>query len=130
MHTQLAIFGFSENLLDKIIHVLPEGVSAETFLLDQAEPKLRLPDSLASDSILIEMSSLWQGAIPVLKSFLAAYPEHDIIVLSDYNESVLAEEILAIGAKAYLTTHAAEEELPRALALIKEGKLFISDELG
>ena len=50
--------------------------------------------------------------------------------MSDYNESVLAEEILAIGAKAYLTTHAAEEELPKALKLIKEGKLFISDELG
>jgi len=130
MHTQLAIFGFSENLLDKIIHVLPEGVSAETFLLDQAEPKPSLPDMLVADSIIIEMSSLWEGAIPVLKSFLIAYPGQDIIVMSDYNESVLAEEILAIGAKAYLTTHAAEEELPKALKLIKEGKLFISDELG
>lgn len=130
MRTQLAIFGFSENLLDKIIHVLPEGVSAETFLLDQGEPNPSLPEFLVADNIVIEMSSLWEGAIPVLKSFLEAYPGKDIIVMSDYNESVLAEEILAIGAKAYLTTHAAEEELPKALKIIKEGKLFISDELG
>ena len=65
MHTKLALFGFSENLLDKIIHVLPEGVSAETFLLDQAEPKPSLPNTIAADNIVIEMSSLWEGAIPV-----------------------------------------------------------------
>ena len=130
MHTKLALFGFSENLLDKIIHVLPEGVSAEPYLLEQGEPNPRLPDFPEIDCIIIEMSSLWQGAIPVLKYFLKAYPGDDLIVMSDYNESVLAEEILAIGAKAYITTHAAEEELPKALKLIREGKLFISDELG
>ncbi|MDW3652364.1 MAG: hypothetical protein R8P61_35130 [Bacteroidia bacterium] len=130
MHIKLALFGFSENLLDKVNHILPEGAAAERFLLDQAEPKPRLPDYLAVDIIIIEMSSLWEGAIPILRVFIEAFPGQDLIVMSDYNEAVLAEEILAIGAKAYITTHAAEEELPKALALIKEGKLFISDELG
>ena len=130
MHAKLALFGFSENLLDKITDVLPAGVSAVPYLLDQAEPNPSLPDFTEIDCIIIEMSSLWQGAIPVLKYFLKAYPDQDLVVMSDYNESVLAEEILAMGAKAYITTHAAEEELPKALKLIRAGKLFISDELG
>ncbi|MEL6251343.1 MAG: hypothetical protein AAFR87_04965 [Bacteroidota bacterium] len=129
MNTKLALFGFSENLLDKVVHILPEGAEAERFLLNQAESSLRLPEFLRVDVIIIEMSSLWEGAIPALKSFLKAYPGQDILVMCNYSESVLAEEILAIGAKAYITTHAAEEELPKALKIIKEGKLYISDEL-
>ena len=130
MDTKIALFGFSENLMNKVRDTLPGRALAENHLLDQAEPKPRLPVLPGVDIIIIEMSSLWAGAIPILKAFLTNYSGQDIIVMSDYNESVLAEEILAIGAKAYITTHAAQEELPKAFKLIKEGKLFISDELG
>ena len=82
-----------------------------------------LPDVLVMD---IRMPRL--NGIAAIAQLLAAHPSIKVIVLSVNAEHVFASEMLAAGARGYVTK-ADAEELPRAIRAVVNGLQYLSLEV-
>jgi DNA-binding NarL/FixJ family response regulator len=82
-----------------------------------------LPDVMVTD---IRMPRL--NGIAAIAQLLAAHPSVKVIVLSVNAEHIFASEMLAAGARGYVTKSDAEE-LPRAIRAVANGLQFRSPEV-
>lgn len=82
-----------------------------------------LPDVMVTD---IRMPRL--NGIAAIAQLLAAHPSIKVIVLSVNAEHIFASEMLAAGARGYVTKSDAEE-LPRAIRAVTNGLEFRSPEV-
>jgi DNA-binding NarL/FixJ family response regulator len=90
------------------------------------EEALALMDYKQFDMICLDLSL---PGISGLQGFLAlreAMPIAFIVVISGFNDRVLAEEIIDHGANGYISKSVNGREISNALALIVTGEIYIS----
>jgi DNA-binding NarL/FixJ family response regulator len=80
--------------------------------------------------MLLDVSMPVMGGFPAAKYLLEHIPELLIIVISQYNGKVYAEEALRLGIKGYVVKAAAATELGPAMNAVMHGETFISPHVG
>lgn len=82
------------------------------------------PDVIFLDINLPDMSG-----IDLCKEVKTKYPSIHIIGLSSFNQQSFIQKILENGASGYLLKNATLEELVYAIKAVKEGEIFLSNEV-
>ena len=57
------------------------------------------------DAIICDISSTWEGVPGHIESFRNRFPDCYLMVTGDFAEDKIIEQILAVGANAYLPTY-------------------------
>ncbi|HMP98151.1 MAG TPA: response regulator transcription factor [Cyclobacteriaceae bacterium] len=86
--------------------------------------KQHQPDLLITDFNLPGMDGL-----SLIRRVKKIFPEIKIIVLSMHDETHLVKEILKEGVNGYILKKDSHKELSEALQQIRNGKVFLSDEI-
>jgi DNA-binding NarL/FixJ family response regulator len=102
-------------------HVLAEADNGHS-AIEQAErhhPQL----------ILLDVSMPVMGGLPAARYLREHIPDLRIILVSQHNQKVYADEALHIGARGYIVKAAAATELGPAIKIVMDGGTFVSPRL-
>ncbi len=108
------IRGLLENMFDAVVMV------ADMDSLREATQKLQ------PDLVVLDLSMPASGEISVVKDFVRHFQASPLVVLSVYDDSTVAQSIIASGASGYVLKRAAVTDLLPALEEVFRGKTFIS----
>jgi two-component system NarL family response regulator len=89
---------------------------------------LQLAQALRPDVVVMDIRMPGLNGVAALRQLLASHPGLKLIVLSATSERLLAEELLAAGARGYVVK-ADASELPRAIHEVLRGGTYLSTEL-
>ena len=76
--------------------------------------------------VLLDVSMPIMGGFPAARYLREHIPELRIILVSQFQEKMYAEEAIGIGARAYILKSAAATELAPAIAAVMDGGTFVS----
>jgi two-component system, NarL family, invasion response regulator UvrY len=93
------------------------------------EDAYRLICDLKPDVAILDISLPGMGGVEVVRRVLAREPEQKILVFSMHEDTLFSSRALQAGARGYVTKSAAPEVLVKAVRLVADGKLYISDEM-
>jgi DNA-binding NarL/FixJ family response regulator len=106
--------GLLESLFEGVVMVADRQSLFEA--LDKIKPNLAI----------VDLSLLGHGKIRGDGELSKRFPEVKYIVLSNYDESGVAEDALSAGASAFVLKQYAGTDLFDAITSIQEGKTYIS----
>jgi two-component system NarL family response regulator len=89
---------------------------------------VELVRSLLPDVVVMDIRMPRLNGIAAIGQLLAAHPSVKVIVVSVNSERIFALEMLAAGARGYVTKSDAEE-LPRAIRAVMNGLEYLSLEV-
>ena len=97
---------------------------AETGLETISRVRLNHPDLVVLDLKLAN-----DDGIAVLRELRAEFPEISVLIVSMYMHENLVKQAIDLGARGYVTKADTEDALLRAIAHIRSGLTFFSEEL-
>ena len=98
----------------------------------EAEDYLNGLDSikkLKPDIIIVDINLRNSSGIDLIKDIKLFCPDIKILALSMHDENIYAERVLRAGAKGYLMKQEAPETILKAIRLIMEGKIYLSENM-
>lgn len=101
-------------------------VSGEARNSDEA---VRLIARNTPDLVIIDISIEGVGGIDLIKALKSRYPSLEVLVLSDYEETIYAERALRAGASGYIMKSEASQEVLQAIRTVLAGRQYISERL-
>jgi len=78
------------------------------------------------DVLICDIHQKHANGIDLVRYVRAHHPRLPILVLTNADESVFAERMLAMGANGYITKHASGEELLASLRRVLDGHIAVS----
>lgn len=81
------------------------------------------------DMAIVDISLGQESGIELIKKLTRQRPSMQILAMSMHDESVYAERALRAGAKGYVPKHSAAKNIVAALRRIREGKIYVSEEM-
>jgi DNA-binding NarL/FixJ family response regulator len=81
------------------------------------------------DLILIDINMPVMNGLDAIKEIKVKYPEIKLIVFSQYDEKRFVKRVLKEGANGYLLKSANAEEIIKAIRMVMNGGMFLSEEL-
>jgi DNA-binding NarL/FixJ family response regulator len=82
---------------------------------------------LDPDLVVLDLSLGDSDGTQLIREIAARSQRVRVLVLSTYEESVYAERCLRAGARGYLNKRAAVQDIRRAIRIVAEGGVFLSD---
>ena len=92
----------------------------------QPDEALRLFSQAVPDLVLTDLAMPGRGGIEFIKALMALCPDLLILVLSMYDERLLAERCLRAGARGYIMKEAGSDHLLAALRHVIGGQVYVS----
>lgn len=83
----------------------------------------------APDVVVTELALPDSRGLETVRAVVAAQGPRHTLVVTDHNEVLYGEQVLALGAAGYLMKNAAQAELARAVLAVAEGQRWISPAL-
>jgi DNA-binding NarL/FixJ family response regulator len=83
-----------------------------------------------AELMLLDVSMPVMGGIPAAKYLREHMPDLQIILISQYNRKVYADEAMQLGVKGYIVKAAVATELGPAMQTVMNGGTFISPHIG
>jgi len=90
---------------------------------------LQLLETATPDVLLLDVGLPDMNGIEVARQALARHPGLRIIALSGYADKIFVDEMLKVGARAYVVKSAGMHELILAIRAVLAGHLFLSPEI-
>ena len=90
---------------------------------------LAVCESAEPDMAIVDISLGEQTGIELIKKLARLHPSMQILAMSMHDESLYAERALRAGAKGYVMKHSASKNIVAALRRIREGEIYVSEEL-
>jgi DNA-binding NarL/FixJ family response regulator len=87
---------------------------------------LELAEATSPDVAIIDVSMPQLNGLDVTRALRQSTPKTKVLILTMHNSETLAQEVLEAGASGYLLKSDAAELLPRAIATIVAGKVFVT----
>lgn len=81
------------------------------------------------DMAIVDISLGQESGIELIKKLARQRPSMQILAMSMHDESVYAERALRAGAKGYVPKHSAAKNIVAALRRIREGEIYVSEEM-
>lgn len=78
------------------------------------------------DLLLLDLSMSKMNGLECMKEIRSRYPKTKIIVLSMHEDEVYVKEAMKSGASAYVHKGAADTDLYKAISIVREGGLYLS----
>lgn len=97
---------------------------------DNGRGAIEQAELLHPQVMLLDVSMPIMGGFPAAKYLREHIPELRIILISQYNWKVYAEEALQLGIKGYIVKAAAATELGPAMKAVMDGETFVSSHVG
>jgi two-component system invasion response regulator UvrY len=101
-------------------------VAGEAGDADGAELQFR---TQRPDVVLLDLSMPGAGGFEIIKRLFGIAPEARILVVSMYDDAVLAERAIRLGALGYVTKATVADVLEAAISQIAAGKLYLSADI-
>ncbi len=79
------------------------------------------------DLILLDLSLNGASGLELLKEMTSGQSGIPVLVLSMYEESFYAERVLKLGARGYIMKRETFESVIKAIRLVLDGKVFVSE---
>jgi DNA-binding NarL/FixJ family response regulator len=79
--------------------------------------------------VITSLSLKHSHGLDFIKDLHAAHPQLLILVFSYYDELIYAERAIKAGARGYIGTHAPTKELLRAIHVVLEGEIYLSEKV-
>jgi two-component system, NarL family, response regulator NreC len=92
------------------------------------EQTLRLYEQLRPDLLLLDISMPAMDGMDCLKEIKSRYPKAKVIVLTMHEDEHYIKEAMQAGASAYVHKSAADTDLFKAIAAVREGGLYLSQQ--
>jgi DNA-binding NarL/FixJ family response regulator len=106
--------------VERILNVSPQNSGARLSVVSGAQ------NAMPRASVyVLDAASCANGAVVEVRHLLAEDPEAQVLVLGDGFNDEQAFELLHAGAKGLLTHEKMQEQLPKALATISSGGLWV-----
>ena len=81
------------------------------------------------DVVLLDINLPDQSGLDVCRQLLATHPQLKIIALTTLNEKSYVTRMMTQGAAGYVLKNASPDELAEAIARVRAGKKYFSDEV-
>jgi PAS domain S-box-containing protein len=94
-----------------------------------SDEAVRLIARNVPDLVIIDISIEGVGGIDLIKALKSRYPSLEVLVLSDYEETIYAERALRAGAGGYIMKSEASQEVLQAVRTVLGGRQYISERL-
>ena len=101
-------------------------------LVATVENGLELMDTLEekqADIILMDVNMPEMNGIEATKRVRKEFPDIKVLSFSQYDEKRFVKQLLKSGANGYLLKNAAASELIKAIKIVSEGGIYLSEEL-
>lgn len=111
----------------QIIRSLVEHLGAEVLgEADNGRGAIEQAERHHPEVMLLDVSMPVMGGLPATRYLHEHLPELNIILVSQYNRRVYAEEALESGARGYLVKGCLPTELEQAVDVVMNGGTFVS----
>lgn len=81
------------------------------------------------DMAIVDISLGGESGVELIKKLTRLRPAMRILAISMHDESIYAERTLRAGAKGYVMKHSAAKNIVAALRRIREGEIYVSEEI-
>jgi DNA-binding NarL/FixJ family response regulator len=111
----------------QIVRSLVEDLGAQVLAeADNGRAAIEQAERHHPELMLLDVSMPVMGGLPATRYLHEHFPELNIILVSQYNGKVYAEEALECGARGYIVKGCLPSELERALDAVRHGGTFVS----
>ena len=107
-------------LLEKADHIQVVGEAAT------GQEALELAESLKPDVVVMDISMPRMDGAQAAERVLSLNMSTEIVILSMYSDTILAQQLLRQGVKGYLLKDSIAEELPLAIRSSSQGRVYLS----
>ncbi|MEI2611020.1 MAG: response regulator transcription factor [Candidatus Promineifilaceae bacterium] len=107
-------------LLEKADHIQVVGEAAT------GQEALELAESLKPDVVVMDISMPRMDGAQAAERVLSLNMSTEIVILSMYSDTILAQQLLRQGVKGYLLKDSIAEELPLAIRSASQGRVYLS----
>lgn len=114
-----------QNILEGLRGLL-ETMSGGVVMVADRQSLFEALDRMKPKLAIVDLYLLGQGKIHNAREFKDRYPDIKYIVLSEYNEPSVADEVISEGASAFVLKQYAGVDLFDAILSIQEGQTYIS----
>lgn len=90
---------------------------------------LELMNGIIPDIVVLDISMPNMGGLEALGEIKTRHPKVKVLMLTMYRDKVYLDQALSSGADGYILKDAADTELFVAIALIREGRRYVSPSL-
>ena len=109
------------------LRLLAEDAGAEVLAeANNGREAIDKADQYHPEIMLLDVSMPIMGGFRAARHLRQHLPELRIVLVSQYNQKVYAEEALEIGAKGYILKGSVATELGPAMKIIFDGGTFVS----
>ncbi len=96
---------------------------------DNGEKGYQLFNEIKPDVMVIDLSMPGMGGLEAIRRILMRDEKAKILVLSMHEDLSFANQALKLGAKGYLIKNTLGDDLVKAIEVISQGEVFLSDEI-
>lgn len=114
--------------LVQLITTQPDMACAS--VADNLADAKRLVERFAPNLVILDLRFKNGDALDFIKTLRLEHPDVQVLVFSQYDESIFAERALRAGAAGYIMKENAAEELLRAIRKVLSGDIYFSEQVG
>lgn len=118
-----------QNILEGLRGLLETLVGSVVMVADQPSLVEAL-NKIKPELAIVDLSLLIHGGLNTAGELIKRFPDVKIIILSEYDEPGVVEEILSAGVCGFVLKQYAGTDLPEAVESVNEGRFFISPAVG
>jgi two-component system invasion response regulator UvrY len=112
-----------ESLLNAIDDMTVVGVASS------GEQALLLTEQFLPDVILMDVKMPGMGGIEACSKILQTHPKVKIIALSAYNDGLLPQQLLKLGAMGFVSKNSPLDEMVTAIRIVISGEPYLCEEV-
>ena len=113
-----------------ILRSLVEGLGADVLAeADNGRGAIEEAERHRPQLMLLDVSMPVMGGFPAVRYLREHIPELRIILVSQHNQKVYADEAMQLGAKGYVVKAAVATELGPAIHTVMNGGTFVSSRI-
>ncbi len=107
-------------LLEKVDHIQVVGEAAT------GHEAIELTELLKPDVVVMDISMPRMDGAQATERILSLNIPTEVVILSMYSDTILAQQLLRQGVKGYLLKESIAEELPLAIRSANQGRVYLS----
>jgi two-component system invasion response regulator UvrY len=96
---------------------------------ESGEKGYQLFGALKPDVMVMDLSMPGMGGLEAIRRIMMRHEKAKILVLSMHEDLSFANQALKLGAKGYLIKNTLGDDLVKAIEVISQGEIFLSDEI-